>query len=122
MAPMSLLTYEESRPWARAIKDRVTAREMPPWFLDKTVGIQKFINDVSLTDEEIDIVVRWVDAGAPAGDAKDSPTPRQWPSGDLFRLESQLGPAMATFGKQQGEQDRGVTLPKTLTMSVSQED
>ena len=92
MAPMSLLTYEESRPWARAIKDRVIAREMPPWFLDKTVGIQKFINDVSLTDSEIDIIVRWVDAGSPAGNEKDLPPPRQWPSGDRFRLESQLGP------------------------------
>ena len=68
MAPMSLLTYEESRPWARSIKARVVGREMPPWFLDKTIGIQEFINDISLTEEEIDTIVRWVDSGAPAGD------------------------------------------------------
>ena len=91
MAPMSLLTYEESRPWARSIKARVTAREMPPWFLDKTIGIQKFINDISLTDEEIDTIVRWVDAGAPAGDLTRMPPPREWPSGDRFRLEDELG-------------------------------
>ena len=58
MAPMSLLTYAESRPWARAIRARVAAREMPPWFLDKTVGIQQFINDASLSDAEIDTIVR----------------------------------------------------------------
>src|SRR5712692_6259486 len=52
-APMSLLTYEETRPWARAIQRRVSKREMPPWHLDKTVGIQKFKNDRSLTDEQV---------------------------------------------------------------------
>jgi hypothetical protein len=46
VAPMSLVTYEESRPWARAIKVRVEKREMPPWHLDKTVGIQKFQNEL----------------------------------------------------------------------------
>ena len=92
MAPMSLLTYEESRPWARAIKERVVAREMPPWFLDKTVGIQQFINDPSLTDVEIDTIERWVDAGAPLGNPADLPTPLRWPSGDRFRLEGELGP------------------------------
>ena len=58
MAPMSLVTYQEVRPWARAIKDKVAARIMPPWHLDKTVGIQEFANDISLSDVEIDTVVR----------------------------------------------------------------
>ena len=53
IAPMSLLTYAEARPWARSIKQKVVAREMPPWFIDKNVGIQHFSNDRSLTDEEI---------------------------------------------------------------------
>src|SRR5215510_8448711 len=53
IAPMSLLTYAEARPWARAIKERVSKREMPPWFLDKTIGIQQYKNDPSLTDAEI---------------------------------------------------------------------
>ena len=51
IAPMSLLTYEETRPWARSIKQKVVAREMPPWFIDKNVGVQHFSNDRSLTDE-----------------------------------------------------------------------
>ena len=67
MAPMSLVTYEETRPWAKAIRQRVITRQMPPWHIDKTVGVQKFKNDMSLTDEQIDTVVRWVDAGAPLG-------------------------------------------------------
>jgi len=63
MAPMPLVTYEESRPWARSIKSRVSARHMPPWHVDRTVGIQHFANDRSLTDEEIATIVRWVDSG-----------------------------------------------------------
>src|SRR5712692_4148744 len=68
MAPMSLLTYQDARPWARAIRDRVSRREMQPWHLDKTVGIQKFKNDSSLSDEQIATIVVWVDGGAPLGD------------------------------------------------------
>jgi mono/diheme cytochrome c family protein len=75
VAPMSLLTYQDARPWARAIRDRVSRREMPPWHLDKTVGIQKFKNDNSLTDAQIDTIVAWVNGGAPLGDPKDLPPP-----------------------------------------------
>ena len=53
MAPMSLLTYEETRPWARSMKERVVKRQMPPWHLDKTVGIQSFQNDMSLSDAQM---------------------------------------------------------------------
>ena len=67
MAPMSLVTYEETRPWAKSIRERVVTRKMPPWHIDKTVGIQKFQNDLSLSDEQIATIVRWVDAGAPHG-------------------------------------------------------
>src|SRR5438132_12561065 len=67
IAPMPLLTYTETRPWAQSIKQRVVRREMPPWGIDKHVGIQKFKNDRSLTDQEIDSIARWVDAGAPIG-------------------------------------------------------
>ena len=66
IAPMSLVTYAESRPWARSIKTRVETRQMPPWHIDKSVGIQDFQNDRSLTDAEIDTIVRWVDAGRAA--------------------------------------------------------
>jgi hypothetical protein len=51
MAPMSLVTFQEARPWARSIKERVVQRQMPPWHLDKTVGIQEFANDRSLSDQ-----------------------------------------------------------------------
>src|SRR5271168_2546563 len=51
--PMSLVTYNEARPWARSIKERVARRDMPPWHLDKTVGIRHYKNDRSLSDEEI---------------------------------------------------------------------
>ena len=71
IAPMSLRTYEETRPWAKSIKDRVMRRQMPPWHIDKTVGVQHFKNDMSLSDQQIDTIVRWVDAGAPLGDPKD---------------------------------------------------
>ena len=93
MAPMPLVTYEDVRPWARAIKSRVVAREMPPWHIDKTVGIRKFVNDVSLSDEQIDTIARWVDAGAQRGDPADSdlPPPRVWPSGERWRLGDLLG-------------------------------
>jgi hypothetical protein len=90
-APMSLATYEESRPWARAIKERVVRRTMPPWNIDKTVGIQKFANDRSLNDEQIATIVRWVDAGAPMGDSKDMPPPKQWPSDEGWQLAKKFG-------------------------------
>src|SRR5947208_13823936 len=73
MAPMSLLTYEDARPWAKSIASRVAARQMPPWHIDKTVGIQKFKNDRSLNDDQIDAIVAWVAAGSPKGDPKDMP-------------------------------------------------
>jgi len=76
IAPMSLISYEETRPWARSIKNRVASRQMPPWHIDRSVGVQHFKNDMSLTDEQIDTIVRWVDAGAPQGNPKDMPPPR----------------------------------------------
>ena len=80
IAPMSLVTFEESRPWARSIKGRVASRQMPPWHVDKTIGIQEFENDRSLSDKEIETIVKWVDAGAPKGDPKDMPPAKQWPT------------------------------------------
>src|ERR1700710_1735940 len=79
MAPMSLMTFAEARPWAKSIKARVADRQMPPWQIDRTVGIQKFKNDRSLTDDQLDTIVKWVDAGAPQGDPKDMPAAKHWP-------------------------------------------
>jgi hypothetical protein len=76
IAPMSLISYQETRPWARAIKDRVARRQMPPWHIDPSVGVTQFKNDMSLSEAQIDTIVRWVDAGAPQGDPKDLPPPK----------------------------------------------
>ena len=91
MAPMSLVTYQESRPWAKAIREKVLTRQMPPWHIDKTVGIQKFENDISLSDAQIATVVRWVDEGAPMGDPKDMPAPKQFPNYEGWELAKQFG-------------------------------
>src|SRR5262252_5959336 len=91
MAPMSLVTYEEVRPWAKAIKQRVATRQMPPWHMDPTVGIQQFANDMSLTNDQISAISRWVDAGAPMGDAKDMPAAKVWPKDDGWKLSAQFG-------------------------------
>jgi hypothetical protein len=77
IAPMSLVTYEEVRPYARAIKNRTgqgpRAGVMPPWFVDKSVGIQQFKNDPSLSAAEIALIAKWVDSGAPQGNPADMP-------------------------------------------------
>ena len=64
-APMSLMTYDEVRPWARSIKQKTSTREMPPWFIEPDIGVQHFKNDPSLSADEIDMVGRWVDNGRP---------------------------------------------------------
>ena len=76
IGPFSMLTYESTRPWARSIKAKVVARQMPPWFADPAHGT--YSNDRSLKQEEIDIISRWVDAGAPQGNPADAPKPIDW--------------------------------------------
>src|SRR5262245_20135822 len=78
-APMALLTYQDARPWAKAIRDKVRSREMPPWGADPAVG--KYKNDRSLSQKEIDTIVAWVDAGAPKGEDKDLPPTPQFATG-----------------------------------------
>jgi hypothetical protein len=79
IAPMSLLTYQDARPWAKSIKEKVLTHQMPPWFADPHVG--KFANDRSLTKAEIDTLVGWVDGGATAGNPKDAPAPLEFTGG-----------------------------------------
>ena len=86
VAPMSLITYEEVRPWARSIRNRVESREMPPWHIDRRIGIQEFKDDPSLTDEEIATIVGWVDAGAPRGNPADMPPLPQYASADDWQI------------------------------------
>ena len=83
---MSLMTYEDARPWARSIKTRVVNREMPPWHIDRNVGIQKFKNDISLSDAEIATIAAWVDAGAPLGNRADLPPLRQFNDSDTWKI------------------------------------
>ena len=70
LAPMSLISYDEVRPWARAIKNRTGLRDkpgvMPPWYIERNIGIQKFKDDWSLSDDEIATIARWVDRGGAA--------------------------------------------------------
>jgi hypothetical protein len=79
VAPMSLLTYQQARPWAKSIRQAVATKKMPPWFADPHEG--KFSNDRSLSQSNIDTLVAWVDAGAPEGNPKDAPAPREWAEG-----------------------------------------
>ena len=79
LAPMSLMTYADARPWARAVKTKVLAREMPPWGADSSVRAYK--NDASLTQAEIDTIAAWVDGGAPKGNDADLPDAPQFAEG-----------------------------------------
>jgi hypothetical protein len=79
IGPMQLMSYAQTRPFARAIADSAAKREMPPWFADPAIG--HFSNDPSLTQQEMDTLVSWANAQAPAGDPHSAPKPRQWPEG-----------------------------------------
>ena len=90
VAPMALVTYEDVRPWARAIKQRTglgpRAGVMPPWYVEKNIGIQQFQNDPSLSDEEIAKIAQWVEQGAPRGNPADLPPPRQWADRSVWAI------------------------------------
>jgi mono/diheme cytochrome c family protein len=110
MAPMSLLSYEEARPWARSIAARVGARQMPPWNIDKTIGIQKFKNDRSLSDQQIETIVQWVANGSPKGDPKEMPAPRVWADESGWNMANKYG-----------EPDLVVTSPNFIMPAVAQD-
>ena len=78
IGPFSMMTFETTRPWVRAIKTRVVNRQMPPWFADPHAG--QFANDTSLKQADIDTISKWVDAGAPQGDPAHAPKAKEWPS------------------------------------------
>jgi len=107
IAPMSLVTYQDARPWARSIKQKVASREMPPWYIDRHVGITKFKGDPSLSDAEIATITRWVDQGAPAGNPADMPPPRQFAEIDKWHI---------------GKPDMVVSLPKPYELRASGPD
>jgi hypothetical protein len=107
IAPMSLVNYQDVRPWARSIKTKVVAREMPPWYIDRHIGIQKFKDDPSLTDAEVATIVKWVDAGAPQGNPADMPKPRVFADVDKWHI---------------GKPDMIVSLPKPYELRATGPD
>jgi mono/diheme cytochrome c family protein len=107
VAPMSFLTYQDVRPWARSIRQAVSERVMPPWYVDRNVGVQHYANDVSLSDEEIATIVRWVDSGAPQGNPADMPPNPSFDDGSTWEI---------------GQPDLIVKLPETLTVKATGAD
>jgi hypothetical protein len=107
LAPMSFLTYKDVRPWARAIKEKVVRREMPPWFLDRNIGITKFKDDPSLTDAEIATIRAWVDGGAPEGNPSEMPPPRKFEDTDHWHI---------------GKPDLIIQAPVALTIKANSTD
>jgi len=107
IAPMSLLTYQDARPWAKSIKAKIAEREMPPWYVDRHVGIQKFKDDPSLTDAEIATISQWVDAGAPQGSPADMPAPRTFSDDDKWHI---------------GKPDIVITMPKAYELKANGPD
>jgi mono/diheme cytochrome c family protein len=103
IAPMSLMSYGDARPWARSIKAKVSNREMPPWGIDRNVGVQGFKNDDSLSDVEIAKIVKWVDAGSPMGDPADLPPTREFADNRLWHIGN-------------GKPDLIVSMPKAHTI------
>jgi len=85
-APMSLISYEDARPYARSIKAKTASRLMPPWHIERNIGIQKFKDDPSLTEREIATIAAWVDQGAVKGDMADMPAPRTFEDDDMWHI------------------------------------
>jgi len=86
IAPFSLMTYEDARPWAKAMKADVLKHEMPPFYVDRNVGLQHFKNDIGLNDQEIATIAKWVDAGSPKGKDADLPPARQFEENDRWHI------------------------------------
>jgi hypothetical protein len=105
---MSLLTYQETRPWAKGIREAVAERTMPPFHADAPLG--HFRNDPRLSDAEIATVLRWVDAGAPRGNPEHAPPPKEWPTGDWTRGEPDLVIEFPEYTSVPDQVDRRVLL------------
>ncbi|HJQ23614.1 MAG TPA: cytochrome c [Blastocatellia bacterium] len=106
VAPMSLVSYEETRPWARAIKERVSRREMPPFHANGALG--RYVGDPRLSDDEIATISAWVDNGSPRGNAKDAPAPRQWKNDWALGTPDIIVKAKQPYTVKAGEKDQYV--------------
>ena len=91
MGPMPLVTYEDARPFAPLIRDRVENRRMPPWYIEPGIGVQDFKNDISLSDDQIRTIVSWVDGGAVLGDVADLPAPLDFDDSLAWKLQDHFG-------------------------------
>ncbi|MDH5235142.1 MAG: hypothetical protein OEW77_09275 [Gemmatimonadota bacterium] len=91
IAPMPLLTYADVKEYAAEIRERVSERSMPPWHIDRTVGIQHFKNDRSLSDAQLATLLHWLDDGMPMGDPADMPPPLKLPDPNRWRLSDEMG-------------------------------
>jgi hypothetical protein len=107
MAPMVFSTYQQTRPWAKAIREAVLTRKMPPWFADPCCG--KFANDRSLTAAERETLARWADSGAPQGRESDAPPLKHWPEGWNIGTSNTAPDAVI-------EMPRAFRVPKTGTV------
>ncbi|PCJ27474.1 MAG: hypothetical protein COA96_02960 [SAR86 cluster bacterium] len=92
IGPMSFTSYEEVRPWAPLIRMKVLSREMPPYQYDADIGVQELKGDWRMSQEDIDTLVAWVDAGSPMGNPEHLPAAKQFPAVGEWRLEPELGP------------------------------
>src|SRR5260221_3932682 len=101
IAPVSLIDFKDARPWARSIKNRVARREMPPWYIEKGVGVQHFKYDRGLSDGEISTISAWVDGGAVEGNPQDAPPVRVFTDDDQWTI---------------GKPDLIVSLPQDVTI------
>jgi hypothetical protein len=136
IAPMAFVTYEQTRPWAKAIRDAVRSRKMPPWFADEPadepadgpvakaaggsaiqparkpaprfLATPRFLNDRRLTAAEIATLAGWADSGAAKGDPSDAPPPRAWPDG-------------WNIGQNMGNPDQIFEIPKAFTVPAKGE-
>jgi hypothetical protein len=107
IAPFSLLSYEEARPWAKAIREDVLKKQMPPFYVDRNIGISHFKNDIGLTDQEIQTIAKWVDGGAAKGNDADMPAPRKFEENDRWHI---------------GTPDLVVSLPKDEVLAARAPD
>ena len=118
IAPMPLLSYGEARPWAKAIRNAVLTRKMPPWHADPRYG--HFANDRSLSAAEIETIKAWVDSGAKAGEASDLPPRPQFPDGWRVGKPDSVFAIPSDFEVKAGSPDRYMyfTVPTKFTEDV----
>lgn len=123
VAPMALVTYDQTRPWAKAMARKAVSREMPPWHASQDQA-GHFHNERTMTDAEIDILVRWARAGAPVGEPEKAPEPRSWLAGDgwLIGEPDLILSVDEPFFVADDVEDQYIYLKTTMTKELLPED